>query len=607
MNKGRVYLGLVDSCSFPDEYKEYIWASDSCINGISCCQDMQRVHQTLSTIWTEECVKKAEKYLEKIREKIIVWLGSELNLYLGLRYTFEEWELILNSWLREYLVSYYDKYLKLLEIDKRGIYADCYILLTDEYYVPVDYIDYTTRSLNEDSYNLYQYSRLINEASIRPNGIQFIFDGPYHSQNVLKNKVSKKEICKEAIYNSLNAIDKLLGVKPYVNIMSHDIHFTHRFLMQTYIRSRGKVLPTYINYVGRERNSLLNISPDKAWREASVCCGSADGFLRVALGLIKKDIPLAYVEGHSFLMKEALNKTQWFKPKTIICGPMDYTSNEVAKLYMSKMKNKGTNLHGTQHGGNYGVENFWHYRDEIHMSDAFYTWGWLLSEEEYSCKFKPMPSLKLMRHKRIKNRKNKDIIKDVLYVGDYGSRYIGRFMRMELYQKQFIEDEVLFFKKMPNELLKRITFRPYPKNVGRWGVSDKMKKEIPELRQDTIADFYQSIVQYRLVILSDWITSFNEVLYANIPFLLLRDLSFINKEALPTFNILYKVGLLCTSFEELSKRLTDIIPKVEEWWENPERQRAVQLVRESQSWCPPNSEKLWMEELMDLSEMKKIE
>ena len=121
----KTFLGLADMADPPEGYEKKIWSCSGCVKGIQWCVEHKKKYDILPDPWDREAkVDNAIEYLRSVRIQILDALKKEISGYLEISYEDDEWFILLSSWLREYLTSCYDKYLRLKKIKNIPYHID---------------------------------------------------------------------------------------------------------------------------------------------------------------------------------------------------------------------------------------------------------------------------------------------------------------------------------------------------------------------------------------------------------------------------------------------------------------------------------------------------
>lgn len=588
------FLCFVDGQELPSGYDKYYFANERCFDSIAECERRNVPYEVLTSgLLVENNLQIAEDYLLKTKSIITDFLVDVLNKYHHTNYSYESWNILLNAWLTRYLPAYYEKYLRLNRLTNECEYTS---FEQENVFVPVDYSDSDSVLLNNSLYHGYIYSCLVN-------GI------PRFSEKT--NRVAEEKISinssvarrktrgyyKSKAYRFLDSLQSKLTRQDYWVVMNN-CYLPNGFAFS--LSQKNKHVHVYFtDYLNNERVGLLGVKADPLWRnqvidihEKSGCDEVYDEFRRFILLRVIKDIPIAYVEGFHYLEKRS--KSIYLcaiNPKAVLYAG-GAAADELFKVYLMKVRQGNAVLCDVQHGGNYGIEcnEIMHYEFEI--SDKFYTWGWENPPIE-NCDFIPMPAAKLLTLKK------REPISDgkILFVNYIEEKNIIQMTHSSVTYHNDLWSEILFLKNLDSTLKNSLVVRLYKSDYG-WGLKDKLMEIVPDLKYDEISDYYESVRAASLVVMSRISTTTLEALYMGCPILALQDKSIQIESAKPYIEELKRVGVIVETWEQMATTLTNISNDIDNWWNDAERQRAVNKFKDRFVYMPENAEEIWEKEIL---------
>ena len=110
-------------------------------------------------------VYKAQIYCEKVYEKSLSILASDLNKYLGIKKEKQYYRILLGNWLIHFIHQAYDKF-KILEAAKIEGASYTWILNEKQYYFPFDFNDFITKS-SDDLFQFQLVSQIAKYSKIK--------------------------------------------------------------------------------------------------------------------------------------------------------------------------------------------------------------------------------------------------------------------------------------------------------------------------------------------------------------------------------------------------------------------------------------------------------
>ena len=209
---------------------------------------------------------------------------------------------------------------------------------------------------------------------------------------------------------------------------------------------------------------------------------------------------------------------------------------------------------------------------QVELVDKYLTFGWGNEDPKF---------VKLASLFPFTNEKKNKIKFDILYVSNparyrrtfYSSSY-GHSGDGAIKQLKFVS---AFFKKLSPEILKKISYREYPKDVGHQSLSyDKeliLKDELKYIKNLSSYKFKgetnkDQMASSSIVIIDFLSTSYLESLKMNIPTICFLDSEsmYLSKKYYNFFNELVEAKIVHTTPESAAKHLIDVYENPSEWW-----------------------------------------
>jgi putative transferase (TIGR04331 family) len=314
-----------------------------------------------------------------------------------------------------------------------------------------------------------------------------------------------------------------------------------------------------------------------------------DEFTNLIFRTLSQNLPTAFLEDFpavdAFVQKRMQKKT----PKAIFTG-IGFLWNPVFALWAAECADKGAKIFGVQHGGTYGEVDY-SYGESVErdIADKYISWGWQDGSD-----VEPLPSPHLVKVKAAgvppEDR--------VLVVSTLDSRY-AYFLSPLPFSTRFIrhfENQESFLENIDPLILKRIVFRLYPDDFG-WKVRERLSNRFPDLQfDDRGLTFRESVERSKLVVFDHFGgTTFLEALSLTVPVMTFSDpeLFSIRPMARKYYDALNGCGVLHYSPVEAAETLNKHFNRLDEWWENQERQQAVDDFRTRFAWQESNAIRRW--------------
>lgn len=589
------YLGLEDIKDIPLGYDGYAWMYETCFKGIDWCKEHHISYTIIARNWnTNGEIHTAIDYLDHVKGIVMHYAVSILNEYHHSKFDLDEWQILLERWIINYLASYYDKYVKLLTVEATGQQYECDIYDSSKMVIALDFMDYFTLLNGTDGFNLYQYSELYRE-QCHFKHIKVRQMRNYEREPIV-NREKTPGYYGKIIYRSFIKGMKIL-TRLQDDIVFEDCYLPFDFLFDVMKKKPGKITH-YVHDFLRFERTKMKTKLDYEWRNKNTPLPETeDEFALLMCKLLKRNLPIAYVEDFVFLEKRARNLYKFAKkPKAVFYSDSGISCNEVFKVYLMTVKQKGTIFCDIQHGGNYGIERTSIMQSEYELCDYFYTWGWRI-EKDFPAKCVSMPAAKLLD----KRLQHVEMGNDILYVSYTPSKRENVLYKRSLLYNDERQAEIKFLKGLSSPLREKMLVRLYPQDYG-WHVRDSIDRYVSGVRYDKEKEYYTSLKRAKLVVLMMWSTTILEALYAGKPILVLHDTCHAEEDALEDIKELERVGVFVESWKELGNRLEEIYQNVDEWWNEPERQRVVQKIQNKYMYMPQNAKDVWIDEILSLAE-----
>lgn len=589
------YLGLGDIGEIPSGYENYVWMYGTCVKGIDWCKEHNVSYSIIPKNWnTNEEIRNAIDYLNEVKVIVMNYAVTLLNEYHHSSYDLNEWRIVLERWIINYLESYYDKYLKLLTVEALGQKYECNLYDSRKMVIALDYMDYFTLLNSTDGFNLYQYSELYRE-QCHFDHIKVRQIKNYEREPIVYREKTLgyyREIIYRFFIKSIKTLTRLQD-----EVVFEDCYLPFDFLLDVMKKKPGKITNYVHDFLRFERKDM-NTEVDYDWRNKKAPLPEIeDEFALLMCKLLKRNLPIAYVEDFAFLKKKACELYRFAKkPKAIFYSDSGLAYNEVFKVYLMTVRKTEAVFCDIQHGGTYGIERLLSMQIEYEICDYFYTWGWNI-EKGFPAKCRPMPAAKLL-DKRLQHVEMGD---NILYVSYTPPKRENRIYKRFLFYDEDRKSEVKFLKGLSNPLRQKLLVRLFPDDYG-WHVREGIDSHVSGIRYDEEKEYYNSLNKVNLVVLMLCSTTISEAIYAGKPVLALHDICHTEDSALEDIRELERVGILVQTWEELGNRLEEIYQNVDDWWNEPERQKVVQKIRDKYIYMPQNAKKIWKDEILDLAD-----
>jgi hypothetical protein len=294
-------------------------------------------------------------------------------------------------------------------------------------------------------------------------------------------------------------------------------------------------------------------------------------YLEFLSRLARATIPFSLERDFPALDAEARRQTfRRGRIHALMANPLDDQENVVLAHAIAA----GERIVDVQHGGVYGTAALAPCGPDLeYCHDTFITWGWT-RHENYQGRFLPLPSPLLSAFAKETQRQPKDLIFVGTMILGFNPRidYCAEALEYRQWKRRFLQG-------LGGNAHAEFRYRPY---ASRFSIADAdwLRRAFPQLRLAE-GNLQQALSSCRMVVLDYPGTTLAEVLAANIPTICFwnKQQWLLSSHALPLFDRLEQAGILFGSPEAAADQVNRVLPDVETWWHNPERQRA------RAEWC----------------------
>lgn len=517
-------------------------------------------------------------YLDKLYEKTLPRMRGFLNQIHGVDHSLRYWRIVVGPWLYYFIQVLYDRYLSILTaIESRKVTNTLIGRYDGTNWLPQDFPCFLNWFINDD-YNHYIYSQIIEFADRMPFDIVDVRDGNTHKEQPgsIKPRSTLKKLLKRLIvlYGELipDRLNQIVLIASYLSILDL-IKFQLSLKQVPYLFSPDVAAPEAgIDLSIRKKLSLK--SPQNE-------------FEKLLSIIIRKQIPLVYVEGYAQMNERSLNAYPK-KPKVIFSANA-YYSNEAYKFWAGHHVDCGAILVGNQHGGHHGT-GLWssNLKHEIKIHNKFYTWGW--NSDVYK-NTQPLAAAKLNKAKNICRPKKDGRILLVLMTLPRYSYHMYSTPVAASDMLSYFNDQFRFVRTLSKENQKLVLVRLH-RRKNEWSQMARWNSEFPEIEcykgSKSMLDLLR---ESRLVICTYNSTTYLEAFAANFPTVIFwnPDHWELNSSAQTYFGELRRVGILHNTPESAAALVNEIAHNPISWWNQPAIQKAkdefsFQFARTSDNW-----------------------
>lgn len=505
--------------------------------------------------------QEATQYVNDFYERALTLLGDAMNSIHETNHSRRYWRIVIGPWLYWYVSVVFDRYTCL-----KAALTVCpdfeTIGLSDASFVRASSTIEFVQLSQEDFFNLQLYTKLLVLLGKKiPRKEVMLVKHPYSNRSF---SAPWKDILRHPVEKIMATVGKLIS--PPIALKAS--YFSKSAEIQLTLKSGRRLLPLWgqISYSSPAHN-------DSVLREKFTQLSLGHGEFEACLSaMLASDMPTCFVEGYNALCRDA----EAIYPKTIkaIFSATAWNFDDYFKHWSALSAERGALLLGSQHGGNYGGLAMMPNEDhETKITDYYYSWGW----ERTDCEAKviPMPASKLLGRKKLgaDNRKA-----GILLTVAIRSRYLIQTTSLPKHFLEYLSWQQRFAETLTKEVKACVRLRPNHIDLG-WDVLQRLQESFSNAPVETFdVSFQASLANCRLYVCDDFGTTFTEALAANKPTILFWDMK-INKlrpAAHPYYDLLRKNGVFFDTPEDAAAAVNKVYADVETWWNEPERQAAIQ-------------------------------
>ena len=509
---------------------------------------------------------KEYTYLQKINEKLLIFLKDHLNKKFSLNNDQNYWRIILYHWLTRYTSHNYNKWKLINKLKKKSSTKYCVENFSSDLDTKInkDFIHYASK-LNCDYYNFFITKRIINYCKLK--NIIFLNNNNIKKKNKLKNpefNFSLKFFC-------LKYIDLIISkiAFKYNDIFFDTFYYPSKYFINlcfslNLIPVKNTGLFTNKNkvnlrlYSSKERmNSLSKLNKKNSY----------DIFYEYLKNNILIDLPMSYFENYEELKAQIIKKAQ--RKKTII-SMHSLFNNDLFKIYTAETKKIGSRVILVDHGG------------QIHKYRAVYNYTNIISDEVVKWSKggkskKEITNLSPTKFKpdfKIQNTSDKccTIVSTENNKFNFMTHSI---IGLEDDIKEF-KDLIIFAKSLNSNIKKKLRFRT--KHIQTIGKMDKFSKIFGKVAADIYSpknNFVNCMSKSKLLIFTYPQTAFLDSMYYNKPSILLWSSLWIYQDAFyKHIRIFKKQNMAFENMKTASAFINSNWNTIDDWWGSKKVQTA---------------------------------
>jgi putative transferase (TIGR04331 family) len=499
---------------------------------------------------------EASDYLDNMYERLGVKLGFFLSRIHNVAYPPIFWQIPLGTWLVHYLQAMYDRYSRLKAAVE--IYGGKHLTVLEHRYgshPPAGFAELMEKmSVDEQAVSFF-YGTIAREI-----GLPVYHFETGQIDTAVRKKSAWQHFQARSMFRSRLSrwvhsnffMGNSVLMSPYVFNWQDKRVFSRKIDAAFFPMGNTKTEQKPI-----QRATLREIAAD-------------DEFENLAVRLLPIFMPTYLLEDFDSYHK---NARQWIDYKVYFSA--DEWHGNIPLAYAASLgRLKGAKIVGCQHGGGYGqFERTPLEFVERGFCDYYITWGW--TDNLYKgANLIPLPQPNLSK---IKKRSGSKMRANILWAGTLMHRQLMRFTnkvpdKMHIFHK----DITVFLEGLDRKVRAALVYRPHTVNSLWRGDEQDLFKGYPEVRIENSRPFNEVLAEARMFICDHQSTSFMEALVADTPTILFWNSALIDERpsVSESFDALRDAGILFHDPIEAACQVNAVWDSVEEWWQQPIRQKA---------------------------------
>lgn len=561
-NDDNLFLALTSDESFWDVSKEIVFLGEEVCSWTSKYYNPEKI--LLPEFWEdEERITDAIEFTNIIYENVL----KKLTLYLNEIHDLEKdtlyWRRIIGYFLKTYIDTMYDKYLRVKKVLKS--YPNITVAgLSQSSFNTSDNAFHFVQAIREsDTLNLQLFTQVLNALDHK------MINKKVHPFSLVKDAKKIKRDNARTLKNFIvRQMQKLINKGVYSKVSLYVSLFNNKSLLSIIWGSRFKCWPIlFMDSV--EQNVKIN----DILRNKLISIKGENSFEDMIYKTLTVNMPTDFIEGFSNIHNKALSHIHNNVPKAIVTG-IGFFWDSNFSVWAAECAERGSILYGMQHGGTYGEVKYISIGEsfERSLTNFYITWGWQKDETTI-----PMAPSRLIGLKKQNLDKNDNILwittadsRHVSFIGTivFGSRFA-----------QYFKHQTSLYRHLVPEVKEKIYVRLYPDDFG-WKLKERWLERDRTIHfSDSKESLTVQAQKYKLIVIDHFGgTSTLECLRLGIPLIIVgnKKLFTLDSGARRYYKLLEDVNVLFFDTYSASKMINIAYKDVDEWWNESKRQEAIE-------------------------------
>ena len=511
----------------------------------------------------------AVSFVEEKYKKYIPILTDLLNEIHNTNYSEVFWKKCLSFAFYRYLTVFHDMFTRCKAYFNPSVH-DCQILSEKSYYIPYDF---------EDHFD-YFVTNSIGQEQIFSLFINYFFPDCYSSIE-LKNeniffKKNKSSVCfKKLLIKNIEKIFSYRQRKIKVGIL--DSYFSSENILELTKKSSERIQLINVFRFKRDVNkNTIDWKKRNIFTEFKKDFDDFDDFDNYFFYSLKYCLPKAFIENFEKIFKSNLKifKKRYTNLKYIVSEAWQSDTYDSMALAIAKEEKDIKHIYNEHNGFSHCFMGNIAYQ-KADLVDYFVTVGWF--DETIPKIVKGASLFPFIIEKPVEKKYQALLVTNATEARMY--HYGGWYATMEINAVKNLEYDLLFFKNLKKDSLRKISYRGHPIEYTSKRMTYNKEEYLKEYLKDvtTLPATYnegetckEQMIKSRLVIVDNPSTTYLESLHMNIPtvFFLNLEASYLDEKYKDFYKPLINAGICQTDPVNAAKFIESILDNPEIWWDN---------------------------------------
>jgi putative transferase (TIGR04331 family) len=506
-----------------------------------------------------------QKYLNKLRKRLLNSLTVKLNQIHNIAYSKYEWNIIIGHWIKIYTSILFDRWeiIRFFFLKNKFKKMKVFFVKSNHNYF-LSNENFVENFNYSDIANHWLFANIIKFLDKKKLKIEFISN---YNNKLNHNIFPKGKFNKNIFFYIKQLIDKTLFIFASFILRFNRIIIDGFYSAKVNLKICAKfmIIPFNINSFFNVRNFNILKDDNKRIILNGINFTPHNNFEKFLINNVKNYLPITYVEKFSSLRIKIL---KYISSKKIIYSQAAYLFNDVYNIWLVEMLKKKSTFFSGDHGGSFIFQNaIINSRKEI--SKNFISWHKPIDKVDVQ-----LSPLKLI-DRSIKLKKNRD---RCLIITHELPRYYYLFTDIPVVENNF--DELMKIKKMISYFKNEIKLSSIFRNSQNsdWGYEDLIKNSFRNnIKFSTNKNIYDDFKNTKLSICTYPSTPFSESINLNIPsiFFFTKKNWRIHKKFSKLLDDMQNENLFFDDEKLASNHINKIWNNVDDWWNKNSVQNVI--------------------------------